>query len=317
MEPARPPESEFLRTISDAFAALAERVAASVVQVRVLGPDRRGIGGGSGSFVGDEGTVLTSAHVVGGAIGVEVVDRGGTAALADVVGIDVGTDLAVLRAPSVAAPPLPFGDSSNLRIGELVLAVGSPLGFDGSVSHGIVSALGRSMRSPSGRLIEGVIQTDAAVNPGNSGGPLVDATGAIVGVNAATIMRAQGVSFAVPSNTARLVLGEILAHGRVRRGYLGVRAETAWAAPPLLASAGLKGSAVVLVRDVEPGSPAEKAGLRPRDAVAAIGGTRVESADDLHRALGAATVGVSQELVVLRGRGFLRLQAVPALAPAV
>ncbi|MCI0589952.1 MAG: trypsin-like peptidase domain-containing protein [Planctomycetes bacterium] len=317
MDPDRPPESEFLRTISDAFAALAERVAASVVQVRVLGPGRRGIGGGSGSFVGEGGTVLTSAHVVGGAVGVEVVDRGGTAALADVVGIDVGTDLAVLRAAPVAGPPLPFGDSSNLRIGELVLAVGSPLGFEGSVSHGIVSALGRSMRSPSGRLIEGVIQTDAAVNPGNSGGPLVDAAGAIVGVNAATIMRAQGVSFAVPSNTARVVLSEVLAHGRVRRGYLGVRAQTAWAPAAILAGASLKAGAVVLVREVEPGSPAERAGLRPGDAVAAIGGTRVESADDLHRALGAATVGVAQELVVLRGRNVLTLRAVPSLAPAV
>ncbi|HET6201374.1 MAG TPA: trypsin-like peptidase domain-containing protein [Planctomycetota bacterium] len=314
MELTPPTGSEFLRAISDSVAALAERAASSVLRVRALRPDRAGTG--SAVLIGAEGIAMTSAHVVADSVAVELAEHSGATAVADVLGVDAATDLAVLRAPSLPAPPLPFGDSGNLRLGEMVLAVGAPLGLEGSVSLGIVSALGREIRSPSGHRIEGVIQTDAAVNPGNSGGPLVDASGRVVGINTASVLAAQGVSFAVPSNTARHVLGEILAHGRVRRGRLGVHALSAWASSAALARAGLRPGAVVLVRDVEPGSPAARAGLRPGDAIVSIGETRIGSPDDLHRALGSASVGVSHRLQVLRGGALVELSVVPALAPS-
>ena len=315
MAATSPSGGEFLRAISDSIAALAEHVAPSVLHVRALRPGA-GIGTGSGVIVRDGGIALTNAHVIAGAIGVEVVERTAEAGVADVVGADEATDLAVLRVPGRSAPPLPFGDSSNLRLGELVLAVGSPLGLDGSATLGIVSARGRSMRSPSGRLIEGVIQTDAAVNPGNSGGPLVDASGAVVGINTASVLRAQGVSFAIPSNTARFVLDQVLAHGRVRRGYLGIRGEPIWVTPGILEGGGFRAGWAVRVRGVEVESPADRAGLRPGDAIAALGETRVESPDDLHRALGGSTVGVVLELTVVRDGRLERLRVVPALAPS-
>jgi S1-C subfamily serine protease len=291
-----------LRSMSDELTALVERVSPAVVHVRAMRDRGPGIATGSGVLVTPDAYALTNSHVVHGATGLEVVLADGRTLLADVVGDDPATDLAVLRiAENGSLPHATLADSNRLRVGDVVLAIGSPYGLTRTVTAGIVSALGRTLPSQAaGRVIEGVIQTDAPLNPGNSGGPLLDADGSVVGINAAVLAAAQGLCFAVPSNTAAFVLSELLRHGRVRRAFLGLAGEEVLLPAPVARANGLPSARGVAVRTVERESPAGVAGLRPGDVIVAFAGRAVATVADLHRLLDAEAIGTSIELGVLR-----------------
>jgi S1-C subfamily serine protease len=258
------------------------------------------MGGGSGILVSPDGEVLTNQHVVEDALTVEALLPGGERAPARVVGSDAATDLALLKVPGQGLPHLRLAEDRALRVGELVLAMGSPFGLAGSVSMGIVSGVGRTMRSGSGHLIENVLQTDAPLNPGNSGGPLVDMQGRVVGVNTALLMPGQGIALAIPSSTAAHVLAELRAHGRVRRAWLGVVGQT-------VELRGDRGG--FLVHEVQEASPAERAGLEQGDVVVAIDGEPLKGMDDLQRRLTKDSIGRRVVLSLLRERRVLELEA--------
>ncbi|HZF76446.1 MAG TPA: trypsin-like peptidase domain-containing protein, partial [Acetobacteraceae bacterium] len=267
--------------------------------------------GGSGVVISPDGLVLTNSHVVGGARRLSLGLAEGGHAECEVLGDDPDTDLALLRAalpPGVPAARL--GDSRALRRGHLVVAIGNPLGFEATVTAGIVSALGRSLRARSGRLMDDVIQTDAALNPGNSGGPLVGTNGEVVGIATAMIRGAQGICFAVSASTARFVVGEFVAHGRVRRAHLGIAAQTV-PLPRRVALAAGAGQAGVRVGEVQPGGPAAQAGLREGDILLALDGQALGGTDDLVRMLGAGRIGRSVELTLLRAGRLERRAATP------
>ena len=294
-----------LDSLADEVASVVDQVSPSVVHVRAITQAARGRSGqasGSGVIVGGEGLALTNSHVVRGAVGVEAELADGRTLIADVAGDDPATDVALLRLP--VGPPYPhstLGDSNGLRVGDFAIAVGSPYGLARTVTLGIVSALGRTLRGEAGgRTIEGVIQTDAPLNPGNSGGPLLDSAGRVVGINTAILLGAQGLCFAVPSNTAAFVMAEFLAHGRVRRAWLGIAAEEVLLPAAVAQKAGLEKPRGVLVRSVEKGSPAAAADLRAGDVVVAMAGKPVTSVADLHRALSGDAIGVPSEVVVVR-----------------
>ena len=278
---------------------VADKVGPAVVRVESGGQDRRG-GIGSGVIIANDGLVLTNSHVVAGAPRVRLVLSEGRETEAQVLGDDPDTDLALLRAElprgTLAAA---LGDSKKLRRGHLVVAIGNPLGFESTVTAGVVSALGRSLRSQKGRLIEDVIQTDAALNPGNSGGPLVSAAGEVVGINTAMIGGAQGLCFAVSSNTALFVVTEFIGHGRVRRAHLGIAAQTI-PLPRRIAVATRAGALAVRIGEVETGGPAALAGLKAGDIILMLDGVPVTGADDLIRLLVADRIGRVVELAVLR-----------------
>jgi S1-C subfamily serine protease len=292
-----------LHALSDEVAAIADRVGPAVLHVRAVRGRDPGLASGSGVIVTPDGFALTNSHVVRGAAGIAAEFADGRTVLADLVGDDPATDLAVLRldaAEHLAHARL--GDSNALRVGDFVIAVGSPLGFARTVTLGIVSALGRALTSElGGRLIEGVIQTDAPLNPGSSGGPLLDASGNVAGINTA-MAPAQGICFAVPANTAAFVMGEILRHGRVRRAHLGIGGEEALLPAAVAREHGLGAARGVAVVSVEPGSPAAAAGLRPRDMIVGLRGKPVASVADLHRLLDASAIGSDLEVSVLRGK---------------
>jgi S1-C subfamily serine protease len=281
-----------IASLSDGIADVVSRIQPSVAHLRAWRSGEGHPGGGSGFFVDDQGTMLTNHHVVDNAHHVEVVLPDGRETEARVVGSDAHTDLAVLRLADGDAPQgVPLSEANELRVGELVFAIGSPFGLSGSVTMGIVSALGRSLRAGSGRLIENVIQTDAALNPGNSGGPLVDTRGRVVGVNTALFFPAQGIALSVPASTARYVLEEVLAHGRVRRAWLGIIGQ----------SVELRsGKAAVLVHRVLRRSPAEMAGIEPGDAIAGIDGEALAGMDGLQRVLTREAIGRKVAITVLR-----------------
>ncbi len=293
---------ESLRSLSDQIAGLVERVSPAVGHVRTLHGNRARLGGGSCLVVSEDGLALTNSHVVRGSTAVEVELEEGRAELADVVGDDPFTDLALLRLTRERPhPALLLGDSNALRVGEIVLALGSPFGLARTVTMGIVGALGRTLVGPRGRVIEGVIQTDAQLNPGNSGGPLLDVEGAVVGINTAMHPGGSGLCFAVPANTARFVMDEIASHGRVRRGYLGLSAEEIVLPRPVVERHGLGSARAVAIRAVEPGSPAAAAGLLDGDVLVRLAGKPVATISDLHRLLVGAVIGRKLELDVLRG----------------
>lgn len=306
-----------LQSFSDEVAAIVERASPAVLHVRTLSPGRR-LGGGSGLAVAPDGYALTNSHVVRGATAVEAELGDGRVVLADVVGDDPATDLALLHV--AAGEPLPYlqlADSNRLRVGDVTIAVGCPFGLARTVTVGIVSALGRTLPSQAGRSIDGVIQTDALLNPGNSGGPLLDADGGVIGVNTAIVLGGQGICFAVPSNTAQFVVGELLRHGRVRRGYLGIGGEDVLLPAPLARRLALDPPRGVVVRSVEPDGPADRGGAQPGDVLVAFGRHRVETVADLHRALGMETIGAEVPLEVVRGGGRRTLVVTPReLAPA-
>lgn len=291
-----------LHTLSREVAGLVEKVGPSVVHVRALAGRRTRLAHGSGVIVGPEGYAFTNSHVVSGSAGLEVELADGTSLLADVAGDDPLTDLALLRLAGRGFAHVPLGDSNGVRVGDFAVAMGSPFGLSRTVTMGIVSALGRTLPSRlSSRQIEGIIQTDAPLNPGNSGGPLLDVDGGVIGINTAVLLGGQGLAFAVPSNTAKFVMAEILAHGRVRRAYLGLHAEEVLLPAPVARDLGLDAPRGIGVHAVDAGSPAAEAGLRPRDVIVAFRGERVRSVPDLHRRLDAQAIGVNLPLEVVRG----------------
>ncbi|HEX6883439.1 MAG TPA: trypsin-like peptidase domain-containing protein [Planctomycetota bacterium] len=302
-----------LAQFSGQVADLVERSGPAVGHVRVLHGARRRLGGGSAVLVSADGLALTNSHVVHGATAVEVELVPGSAELADVVGDDPFTDLAVLRlARSAPYPALELGDSNALRVGAVVLALGAPFGLARTVTMGIVGALGRTLLGPRGRAIEGVIQTDAQLNPGNSGGPLVDVEGRVVGINTAMHPGGAGLCFAVPANTARAILTEIAAHGRVRRGYLGLSGEEALLPRAVVERHGLSAQRAVIVRAVEPGSPADSAGVQAGDVLVRLAGRPIATISDLQRLLVGAVIGRALELDLLRGASWRSVRVEPA-----
>ena len=301
-----------LQSLSDDVAALVDAVGPATLHIRTLVARGRGLSGGSGFLFTPDGYALTNHHVVRGAAGVEVELHDGRSVLADVVGEDPATDLAVLRVPvDGGAPHVELGDSNALRVGDFVVALGSPYGLARTVTLGIVGALGRELASPNGRTIDGVIQTDALLNPGNSGGPLVDPAGRVVGVNTAVRAGSQGICFAVPSNTAAFVAGEVLRNGRVRRGYLGLAVEEVLVPQAVARRLELSDNRGVAIRKVESGAPAERADLRRGDVLVAFGDRSIATVADLHRALDADSIGRRAALTVVRAGERVVLDAVP------
>jgi S1-C subfamily serine protease len=299
-----PDDGALLDAYSNAVIDVTDRVGPAVVRVetgpKVKTPRERG-GLGSGIVISPDGLVLTNSHVVGTAKEIRLRDIEGIVTDARVLGVDPDTDLALLRADG--ARDLRYaslGNSKSLRRGQLVVAIGNPLGFESTVTAGVVSALGRSIRSVSGRTIEDVIQTDAALNPGNSGGALVSSRAEVIGINTAIIAGAQGICFAVASNTAQFVLSEIIRHGYVRRAYIGVAGQTAPVPRRHAVVAGVDNTMGALLAQIEPDGPAAKAGLLPGDVVIRLDGVGIHGVDDLIRALDRDRIGRTLDLEVLR-----------------
>jgi S1-C subfamily serine protease len=308
-------EAEAMDAYSRVVTTVAESVSPAVVRIQV--ENKRGRGGsGSGFIFTPDGFILTNSHVVHGAEKITVWTPESGDFMAQLIGEDPDTDLALLRIDAPALHSAKLGDSRRIRVGQLVVAIGNPYGFQYTVTAGVVSALGRSLRSQSGRLIEDVIQTDAALNPGNSGGPLVNSLGEVVGVNTATILPAQGLCFAISINTAQFIATKLIRYGLVRRSYIGVQAQTASLNRTIARHYDLKTSTGALVLSAEPGSPGQKAGLQEGDVIASLAGEPVEGVDVLHRLLGEERIGVPTSLVVLRGSRRLEITVVPEMRPS-
>jgi len=296
-------DDELLDAYSQAVTAAVDAVGPAVVRVELErgGPSTALRAGGSGVLFTPDGLVLTNAHVVAAHAHPRVTLTDGRRLIADVIGRDAHTDLAILRVTATGGP-LPFatlGDSRAVRVGQVAIAIGNPYGFHHSVTAGVVSALGRSLRAQSGRLMDDIIQTDAALNPGNSGGALVTTRGEVIGINTATILPAQGLCFAIASNTARLVAGRLIRDGRIRRSYLGVGGQTVPIPRAVARINHLAVSSGVFVTSVEPDSPARAAGLQDGDVIVAFADEAITGVDDLHRVLTEDRIGVTAALGIL------------------
>lgn len=302
----------------DAFSRVVIRVAdtlmPAVVNIRAGGAGSRG-GSGSGVLFTPDGFLLTNHHVVQDQTEVRVRLRDGRQLSGRVVGADPWTDLAVVQADSSDLPFAALGDSTAVRVGQLAVAIGSPLGFDSTVTAGVVSALGRTLRSITGHLVDNVIQTDAALNPGNSGGPLVDSRGAVIGINTAIIPSAQGICFAIPINAAKHILPQLMQHGRVVRGYLGLHGHNVPLPKSLARQFELTQGSAVEVVAVETGGPADQAGIDTDDLIVTLGDHEVTSVDDLHKLLTQLPVGVPSSVVLLRGQKRLQRFVLPEEYP--
>ena len=310
-------DADLLDAYSSAVTGVADAVGPAVVRVETRAANGRPGGVGSGVVIAPDGLVLTNSHVVQGVKDVRLADAEGRMMEARALGEDPDTDLALLRAGSARdLAHAKLGDSKKLKRGQLVVAIGNPLGFESTVSAGVISALGRSLRSRNGRLIEDVIQTDAALNPGNSGGPLVSSRGEVIGINTAVIMGAQGICFAVASNTAQFVLSELIKHGRVRRGFIGVSGQTAAVPRRHARNAGIDNASGAMIAALEPNGPAALAGLMSLDTIVRADGEAVTGVDDLIRLLNAERIGKRVAIDVLR-RGTLRsFDVTPTERPA-
>ena len=314
-----PDDGALLDAYSRAVTGAVERISPSVVNIEVhtsagqtrSGESRERRGGGSGFVFTPDGLILTNSHVVHDAKRIEVTLTDGRRMPATAIGDDPASDLAVVRVDEPGLTAAALGDSQQLRVGQVVVAIGAPDGFQSTVTAGVVSALGRSLRSYSGRLIDDVIQTDAALNPGNSGGPLVDSAGRVVGVNTATILPAQGICFAIGINTAKFVASRLLRDGRIRRSYIGVSAQTVPVHRRVVRFYDLTKESGALVLSVEEKSPAKRAGVREGDVIVALEGRPVAGVDDLHRVLTDVRVGVSCSLTLLRYTEKIELKIVP------
>ncbi|MEN3368823.1 MAG: hypothetical protein V7609_966 [Verrucomicrobiota bacterium] len=306
---ARESDDELLDSYSRTIAAAANRVAPSVVNIRVVS-GAHGQGNGSGFLIARDGFILTNSHVVHGARKVEVTLHDARTFDAQVIGTDPHTDLAVIRIDAPELEHVRFSQAT-LRVGQIAIALGSPYGFQQTVTAGVVSALGRSMRADSGRLMDDIIQTDAALNPGNSGGPLINSAGEVIGVNTAVILPAQGICFAIGSKTAHLVAGWLIRDGRIRRSSIGVAGQNVPLHPRVVRFHRLAVSHGVLVAEIEASSPAEVAGLRKGDTIAGFKGQPVATIDDLHKRLVASEIGVASPVMVLRGTEKLFFMVTP------
>jgi S1-C subfamily serine protease len=307
-------DDELLDSYSRTIAAVVNRVAPTVVNIRVLSGER-GQGGGSGFIIARDGFILTNSHVVYRARELEVTLHDSRVFPARVVGTDPETDLAVIRIDAPDIQHARLADSAKIRVGQIAVAVGSPYGFQQTVTAGIVSALGRSMRAESGRLMDEIIQTDAALNPGNSGGPLLNSAGEVIGVNTAVILPAQGICFAIASNTARFVTGWLIKDGYIRRSSIGVAGQNVPLHPRVVRFHKLPNDRGVLVMEVEPGSPAAVTGLQKGDTIVGFKGQPISTVDDLHKNLVASEIGVPSPLMFLRGTEKLFRMVVPRELP--
>lgn len=311
-------DGPLLDAYSSAVVRAAELVSPAVLNIEVRlpaaeGAARRG-GSGSGFLITPDGFALTNSHVVHGAESLRVTLNDGHQTTAQVVGDDPDTDLAVIRLQTRDLPVVELGESRAVKVGQVAIAIGNPLGFQCTVTAGVVSALGRSLRSRSGRLMDNILQTDAALNPGNSGGPLVDSRGAVIGVNTAMIQQAQGICFAIAVSTARLVATQLIAYGRVRRSYLGISAQNMSLPGWLARKHDLLQDSAVLVMGLEAGGPAEAAGLKEGDLLVALDERPILGIDDLHLLLTHERVGRPAVATIVRGEQQLEVAVTPAEA---
>jgi S1-C subfamily serine protease len=301
-EPEQDDES-LLDAYSRAVTSAAAKISPSVVKIDVwhVLRKREVRGSGSGFVITPDGFILTNSHVVHAASQIEVVLTDGGRHEAELIGDDPGTDLAVVRISAPSLVPAPLADSQRAKVGQLVIAIGNPYEFQCSVTTGVISALGRSLRSTSGRLIDNIIQTDAALNPGNSGGPLVTSRGDVIGVNTAVILPAQGLCFAIAINTAKFVASRLIRDGKIRRGYVGIAGQNIPLPRRVVRFHKMTAEGGILVISVEPDSPAQKAGIREGDVLLAYDGHATPGVDDLHRLLTESRVGVALPVTILRG----------------
>ena len=312
-------DSSLLDAYSTAVTSAVGRINPSVAHISVhqaagrtrSGEPRERQSGGSGFVFTPDGLILTNSHVVHEAVRIAVTLSDGRLMPATLIGEDPASDLAVIRVDEPGLVAAELGDSQKLRVGQIAIAIGAPYGFQSTVTAGVVSALGRSLRSYSGRLIDDVIQTDAALNPGNSGGPLVDSQGRVIGVNTATILPAQGICFAIGINTVKFVAGRLLRDGRIRRSYVGISGQTVPVHRRVVRFYDLPRETGAMVQSVEENSPAKRAGLRAGDIIVALEGQPVAGVDDLHRLLTDVRVGIRCSVTVLRWTEKLELNIVP------
>jgi len=313
----QPDDSELLDVYSRTVVSAVSRVAPAVVNINVkqrvsARHERELSGNGSGFVIAPDGFILTNSHVVHDASAITVNLQDGREYPARLTGDDPDTDLAVVRIDAPQLAHVRLADSETLRVGQLVIAIGNPLGFEASVTAGVISALGRSMHAQSGRLIDNIIQTDAALNPGNSGGPLVNSAGEVVGVNTAMIRPAQGICFAIASNTAKFVAGWLIKDGKIRRSYIGVAGQNVPSHRRIVRFYGLTLETGVLVVSVEKNSPAERAGLRQGDLIVAFNSQPIGTVHHLHKILVGEQIGVSGTLTIIRHTEKLEMSILPA-----
>ena len=318
LPPAAPvDDAMLLDAYSEAVVGAVERVSPSVVKIDVQHADRRGRteGSGSGFVFTTDGFALTNSHVVHGAAKITVVLADGRRVPATLVGDDPDTDLAVVRIAADGVPPATLGESRRVRVGQVAIAIGNPFGFHATVTSGVVSALGRSLRAQSGRLIDDVLQTDASLNPGNSGGPLVNTRGEVIGVNTAMILPAQGICFAIAVDLAKFVATSLIRDGHIVRAWIGVAGQNARLRRHLVRRHDLAHESGVLVLSIERGSPAERTLLREGDVIVSLAGQPVAGVDDLHKLLAGNAIGVRTTIAVLRNSELVTLEIEPSPAP--
>jgi S1-C subfamily serine protease len=321
-------DAALLDAYSQTVSGVVEDVRDAVVNIRVRHNTTQGTaqgnkgrqpghgeGSGSGFIITPDGYIVTNSHVVHGANVIQVALADGRTYPADLIGDDPDSDLAVIRINAPDLRHVHFGNSGKLRVGQIAVAIGSPLGFQQTVTAGVVSALGRTMRAQSGRMMENIVQTDAALNPGNSGGPLLNSYGEVIGVNTAIIPSAQGICFAIASNSAELIAAWLIKEGRIRRAWLGIHGQTAPVHPRIARYLGVKNPQGVLILDVEPDSPAAKAGLHEGDLLVGLKGKPVASLEDLQRLLVGEEIGVRSKAEIVRRTFKLEVEVVPGETP--